>query len=151
MDFQNFTEITNQIFSVILDFLINFGWIFLVFILYNIFINYWITYQKKKFKSSINFITLKIKIPREVEASYKVMEQIFSGLSVISSSPSRIDEITSGKVPLWISFEIAANDSGIEFFIKTPIDFKKTLEALFYSHYPQAVIEETSDIKEKKQ
>ena len=149
MNSQTFIEIANQIFSVVLDFFINYGWIFLVFILYNIFINYWITYQKKKFKSSINFITLKIKIPREVEASYKVMEQIFSGLSVISSSPSRIDEITSGKVPLWISFEIAANDSGIEFFIKTPIDFKKTLEALFYSHYPQAVIEETSDYTEE--
>ena len=149
MNSQAFQNITNQIFPVVLDFLINYGWIFLVFILYNIFINYWITYQKKKFKSSLNFITLKIKIPREVETSYKVMEQVFSGLSVISSSPSRIDEITSGKVPLWISFEIAAKDSGIEFFIKTPVDFRKTIEALFYSHYPQAVIEETSDYTEE--
>ena len=145
MYFQTFTEVVNQIYLVVLNFLINFGWIFLVVILYNIFINYWIAYQKKKFKSGINFVILKIKIPREVETSYKVMEQVFSGLSVISSSPSRIDEITSGKVPLWISFEIAAKDSGIEFFIRTPVDFRKTIETLFYSHYPQAVIEEASD------
>ena len=55
-------------------------WIWLPIILFGLLINLWLVYVQTKYKESIKWSLLEIRIPRELLRTPKSMEQILSGL-----------------------------------------------------------------------
>ncbi len=157
LQFLNSSDAPSQILSDILTVLWHafamWWWIIIPPILFYVFLEYWISYHKEKFVESISWVTLQLKVPRDILTTPKVMEQVFSGFQVIASTPDDwVDELKDrkipyqeGKQPLWVSFELVASHDGISFFVHTPKDFRKLVETQFRSQYPQMTIEEVPD------
>ncbi len=147
------SRVLNDVLSVLLKGFATWWWLIVPPVLFSIFLEYWISYHKDKFVGSISWVTLQLKVPRDVLTTPKAMEQVFSGLQAIASTPdSWLEELLDkkipyqeGKVPLWISFEIVSAYEGISFFVHTPKDFRKLIETQLRSQYPQMAIEEVSD------
>jgi len=132
---------------------VDWWWLFLPFVAFYVALEFWINYNQEKFKESIEWINLELKIPQDVLTTPKVMDQVFTGLSVIASTPDTwLEELLDrkipfkkGEVPLWVSFEILGTREGISFIIHTPKKFKNLIEAQFRSQYPQVEITEIED------
>ncbi len=132
---------------------VDWWWLILPFAFFYVAKDYWISYNKEKFVSKIQWVNLELKVPRDVLTTPKAMEQIFVGISSIASTPdSWLDELLDkkipyqkGEVPLWISFEIVGNRNGISFFIRTPKKFQRLIETQFRSQYSQVEISEVED------
>jgi hypothetical protein len=116
-------------------------WLVLPLALFYLALEYWINYNQENFKKSIQWVDLELKVPREVLTTPKAMEQVFSGLSVMASTP----DTWLGEVPLWVSFELVGTINGISFFVHAPKKFQRLIEAQFRSQYPQAEILEVED------
>src|SRR3989304_3184574 len=107
---------------------VDWWWLILPFAFFYIAKDYWINYNREKFKEKIQWVNLGLKVPRDVLITPKAMEQIFSGISSIASTPDTwLEELLDkkipyqkGEVPLWISFEIVGNSNGISFFVRAP-------------------------------
>ena len=132
---------------------VDWWWLILPFAFFYIAKDYWINYNREKFKEKIQWVNLGLKVPRDVLITPKAMEQIFSGISSIASTPDTwLEELLDkkipyqkGEVPLWISFEIVGNSNGISFFVRAPKKFQRLIETQFRSQYSQVEITEVED------
>ncbi|MDO8558178.1 MAG: hypothetical protein Q7S09_03240 [bacterium] len=121
-------------------------WIWLPILLGFILVQSWLTYVRAKFKASIRWSLLEIRVPRELKKTPKAMEQIFAGLYGLRNKADNIIETyVDGEVTLWFSFEIASFSGDIHFYVRTPTKHRHIIEAVFYAHYPDLEILEVSD------
>ncbi len=121
-------------------------WIFVPIILFVNLKNLWLDYVKSKFLKKINYVILKIRIPRYVEKSFKSMEDVFSALhSIQISSPKFKERYIQGKTQLWLSFEIVGDEKGVSFYIRTPEEYKYLVESQMYAQYPDLELDEVDD------
>lgn len=115
-------------------------WLVTPLILFYVFSDLWMSYVRMQYFSSIEWLTLEVRIPKEILKTPKSMEQIFNGMHAIQAFVSRKDEILKGKFQEWISFEIAGTGGGVNFYIRTPKQFKNLIESQIYAQYPDAEI-----------
>ncbi|MEK7498956.1 MAG: hypothetical protein AAB611_03820 [Patescibacteria group bacterium] len=120
-------------------------WLATPLILFYIFSDLWMVYVGMKYASKIEWITLEVRIPREILKTPKSMEQIFSGMHAIQAFISGSDKIFKGKFQEWVSFEIAGTGGGVSFYMHTPAQFKNLIESQIYSQYPDAEIMPVDD------
>ncbi len=120
-------------------------WLWLPILLFALFVEMWTKYLTTKAIKKIVWLTLEVKVPRDIEKNPKAMEQVFSGLHGILSSVKFLDKYFFGKVQKWFSFEIAGIGGSVHFFIRTPEEFKNLVEAQIHAQYPDAEIFEVSD------
>ena len=103
-------------------------------------------YTHLKYRLSLEWILLEIKIPREVRKSPKAMEQVFAGLhGVYVKNLNFKEKVIKGKVPVWFSFEMVGTGGETHFYIKTESRYKNVVESQVYAQYPEAEISEVSD------
>ncbi len=122
-------------------------WIFVPIILFINIRDLWISYVKSKFLKKVEYTIYQIKIPRYIEKSFKSMEDVFSAFhSIQTSSPKFKDRYLTGKVQLWLSFEIVGDkENGATFYIRTPNEYKYLVESQLYAQYPDLELVETND------
>lgn len=111
-----------------------FWWLFILIILGKVFIdlNREYTAKKKKEKEEIkDWITLEVRINREIFQTPKAMEQVFNSLNVIEKG--------------YISFELVGIDREIHFIIRSPKNYKNLVESQLYAQYPEIEIKEIDD------
>jgi hypothetical protein len=128
-------------------------WFVVPLTLFYIFLEFFILWRRLLFIKNIPWVFLEIKPPRDVLTTPKAMEQVFSGLTAIYSTPDSWKiELSDRKIPflkgdvnLWMSFEIVGTNKGVSFFVRTPKKFRKLVETQFYSQYPQISINEVDD------
>lgn len=141
-DFSFASDLLEEILLALWGAFVDWWWVVLPLMLFYIAIDYWRSYRLEKFKASIDWVVLSLGVPRDVEMTPKAMEQVFSALSVIASSP----EWREAKLPLWVSFEMVGSaESGISFYIRAPREFRKLIETQLYSQYSQMEIIEVED------
>ncbi len=131
--------------TVISNFFMVFWWLLAPLVLFFILRKLWMCFIQTKFLASIPTTILEVKIPKEVEQSPKVAEQIFAGLHGIQSNPNFVERNFYGELQLWFSLEMVGTDGEIHFFIHTPKDFRNLVESQIYAQYPDAEIKEVED------
>ena len=121
-------------------------WVWLPVFLY--FISYFVVqnYTSLKYRLSLEWVLLEIKIPKEVTKSPRAMEQVFAGLHGVYSLPIKWPaKFFKGQMPHWFSFEMVGKGGEIHFYIRTQKKYKNVVEAQVYAQYPEAEVYEVPD------
>lgn len=106
----------------------------------------WKKYSFSQYFSTLKFVMLEIKPPRDIERSPRTMEQVFAALHGIWSSPNYIDKYVKGRwYQSFVSFEIQGVNGEMHFYIRCERKFRNFIESLIYSQYPEAEIQEVED------
>jgi hypothetical protein len=93
--------------------------------------------QKIEWFSRMRFVVLRILVPRNNEKTPLAAEQMFSAIHGIYDESLPYQE--------YISFEIAARDKYIYFYVCTPSHLKDFVQGQIYAQYPTAEINEVND------
>ncbi len=99
---------------------------------------YYITYKTK-------YVLLAIDVPKDTEQSPKAVESIFTALAGTYNKPNKYQNLWLGQYQEPFSFEIASLGGYIQFFIRTPVQYRDLVEAAVYAQYPDAEIVESED------
>jgi hypothetical protein len=107
----------------------------------------WINYIWDKYGETLNYILLEIKVPRLVEKSPKIMEQIFNSLWSVEGIhiDTIFDEYVKGAFPYSYSLEVVSFEGEIHFYIYASDDLRSNIEGAIYAQYPDAEIIEVDD------
>jgi hypothetical protein len=115
-------------------------------VLFWLFKTLWTKYSFTQYLSTLKYVMLEIKPPRNIERSPRTMEQIFAAVFGVWSSPNLIDKMVKGR---WkqsaVSFEIRGADGEMHFYIRCEKKFQNFFESLVYAQYPEAEIQEVED------
>lgn len=121
-------------------------WLVVPLILFFVFWDLRYLFIRLRHIEGIQWVTLEVRIPREVLKTPKAMELIFAQLyGSYSNGMKFIAQYLEGKVEPWFSFEMVGGDGGVRFFIHAPSRFRNLLEAAIFAQYPDAEINEVTD------
>ncbi len=121
-------------------------WIITPLVLFYLFQEVWLFAARKKFTESISWITLDVRVPRDILKSPKSMEQIFAAVhGTYSFGITFKNKWLKGEVEKWMSFEIIGFSGGVHLYIRLPQEFRNLIEAAVYSQYPDAEIIQIED------
>jgi hypothetical protein len=106
----------------------------------------WLGWRQKIYEHNIKWAIFEVVVPREIKVSPQAMEQIFLQLHSFRNYPSNPKEIWwGGEVTLWHSFEMAAFDGEVHFYVRTPKHLAHLVEAAFYGYYQDIEIVAVDD------
>jgi hypothetical protein len=121
-------------------------WIALPLITFFFFWDFWILYIQFKFITSIQWVLLEIKVPKNILKTPKAMEQIFAAAHAPYSYGLRFfEKYWEGRVEYWMSFEIVGSAGESHFYLRLPKQFRNLMESAIYAQYPEAEISEVED------
>lgn len=132
----------------ILIFILGWWWVLVPIAIFFIFKNLWLVYIRQKYISSLSWVLLEVRIPKEIAKTPKAMEQIFTALHGVYLPPGFIEKYFKGKIIDWFSFEIVGVNGEIHFYIRTLVQYRNLVEAQIYAQYPEAEIIELADYVE---
>ena len=103
-----------------------------------------------KFILKKKWITLEIRLPKEVERSPAAMEVfMINGLYHSGGVGNPYKKYWLGKVLNWLSLEIVSFGGSVHFYIRCHKWMKDTVEAQLYAQYPQVEIIEVEDYTDR--
>ncbi len=120
-------------------------WIIIPAFLFFIFWDLWLIYLQLRFFKSIKWVTLHIRVPKDILKTPKAMEQIFAAAHAILDPPDFWEKYFKGKYQYWVSFEMVGQEKGVYFYCRTPERYRNLIESAIYAQYPEAEINETED------
>jgi hypothetical protein len=121
-------------------------WIALPLAAFFIFWDFWVLYIRYKFITSIQWVLLEIRVPKNILKTPKAMEQIFAAAHAPYSYGLRFTEkYWEGVVEYWMSFEIVGRAGEAHFYLRLPKQYRHLMEAAIYAQYPEAEITEAED------
>lgn len=105
----------------------------------------WAYYLKVRYFSSLKWVLLEIKIPRNIAKSPQAMEQVFTGLQAMFWSFDPLEKWWEGLQHDFIVWEMASTAGETRFYVKVPVFFRDVVEAQIYAQYPECEIAEAED------
>ncbi len=131
-----------KVFSIAGDILVYFIPVVLVIVGWSL----WIKHRNAEWMSTIKWVLIEIKIPRDIYKSPQAMEvALGNALHQAGGVGTRYARNWLGKVLVWFSLEIVSNEGEIHFYIRTPKQFDNFLRSQIYAQYPEAEIAEVDD------
>lgn len=122
----------------------------LLLALFDIFKQAWLFYKRLLFKEAIKWTLLEIRIPREVTKTPRAMEQFFVAIHGLRNAAGDfLEKYIDGEVTLWWSLEMVSFGGEIHFYIRTPENRRKMIEAAFYAQYSNVELIEIEDYLEQ--
>lgn len=110
----------------------------------------WVNYVQEEWLSTVKWVLLEIRVPKEVFKSPAAMELALSNaLSQGGGVGNNYQKYWQGRVINWFSLEIVSLGGEIHFLIRTPAGFRRIVETQIYAQYPQAEIFEAEDYVEE--
>ncbi len=150
--FFNFIN-TSQIIPIIVLVLRTWWWVFVPIIFavpFKYLYAYWV--QWEVFHAKEKWILLKIISPREIENTFKAMEDFYNVIWGIYDGPNWREQWCEGESrrgPYWASFEIVSIGGKISFYIRCLDVHRKLFESTLYSHFPEIEISLAEDYTQK--
>ncbi len=96
--------------------------------------------------SKIDWVLLKVEVPKDVEHGPKNMEQFLASLwGGIWGSGSGEDKVLKGKIREWVTLEVESNGGIVNFYIRIRRSFINLIHSSLYAQYPDIVITEADD------
>ena len=105
---------------------------------------FWIYCIRYKFIANAPWVTLEIKIPRDVFKSPQAMEVVLNGISVAKDG-NFLERYGGGFLRSWYSLEIASFEGNVHFYIRVIKPLVRLATAQFYGQYPDIEITEVED------
>ena len=106
--------------------------------------NLWMRYKITNYISNIEWMTLEIKLPKEIHETPLAMEAVMNAFYQTPKDNGH-DQYFKRRVRNWFSLEIVSIEGAVKFFIRTPAFFKNIIETRIYSQYPAIEIHEVPD------
>lgn len=141
--FSSFGDIFSSVFAI-LAFLQKTAFVWLPIVLVFTFISVWLRAVRTEWIANINWVTLEIKVPREIRKTPKAMEVALNAFYQ-SAEGKWPDRWLKGRLKNWFSLEVVSLEGDVKFFIRTPQVFKDVIEAQIYAQYPTIEIHEVPD------
>ena len=138
---QNFDEILNIVFNIVLVLLP----IPVLIMVALMFWNRWISYIRTTFVNSQEMVLLRIKPPKEVDKSPKAAELFLTALHQTGGEGTWFAKYWEGKTRAFFSLEIASINGEVGFYIYTRKSLAGYLENQLYAQYPTAEVKEVDD------
>lgn len=105
----------------------------------------WMKFVNGEFLANYSWITLEVKIPKDVYKSPVAMEAVLEAFQQGGGMGTWFDKYWKGNMLNWFSLEIASIGGEIHFFIKTKKNFRNIIESYIYAQYPKAEVVEVPD------
>lgn len=105
----------------------------------------WIRYVRRRFINNMDWMTLELRVPREVFKSPMAMEVVLNALHDTGGTGSWLARWWNGAVRSWHALELVSVEGSIYFFIRTQRKYQDFITAQVYSQYPNAQIREVDD------
>ena len=102
------------------------------------------TYTLFKYTMATPWVTLEVKLPREILKSPLAMEVVLGAFHQ-TSDRKWYQRTFKGFIRAWFSLELVSFGGEIHFFIRTPAFFRALVESNIYSQYPNVEIYEVAD------
>ena len=107
---------------------------------------FWVRHRNEEWISTIKWVMLEFRIPRDVFKSPRAMElALGNALHQTGGVATRYNKFWLGRVLAWFSLEIVSTEGDIHFYIRTPKQFRNIVESQIYAQYPRAEIFEVED------
>lgn len=106
---------------------------------------FWNMYTQQKYLSSMDFVLLEIKLPREIFKSPEAMEIIANAFLQGGGVGSWYVRNWKGAVPTFFSLEIASLEGDVKFYVRCEKKFVQLIKNNFYSQYPGIQMIEAED------
>jgi hypothetical protein len=88
---------------------------------------------------------LEIKMPPDVEKSFKAMESVFDGWWQMHDPPNFREKWIDGEYQLGFSVELVSTEGQVHFYIRIPEKSRRLIEAALYAQFPDAELTEVND------
>ena len=135
-----------DVFDIFLYVILSLWWVWLPVFLYSFSYFVIISYTNLKYRLSLEWVLLELKIPKEPNKSPKAMEQVFAGLhGVYTTSVKWHEYFFEGRMLDWFSLEISGYAGETHFYIRTQSKYKNLVESQIYAQYPEAEVAEVPD------
>ncbi len=105
----------------------------------------WLDARQGLYVSKLKWNLLRVNVPGDAIQTPKGMENFFTSLAGIKSTPTWKEKWLDGKIQGWFSFEIASLGGEVRFYIRTVTKYRDMVEAAFYAQYPEAQISEVDE------
>ena len=139
-----FGSLANQ-FGVLWALVANTWWLWLPPLLAKLGWTLWKDYLRSRYWKNLKWMTLEVRIPREIAKTPEAMEQVFAGLQTMYFSLDPWEKYWLGLQHDYLSFEIASIGGETRFYIRLPIFYKNLVESQIYAQYPEVEIVEVED------
>lgn len=132
--------------TTLLEILKNWWWIPLFFILWKPFLFLYLWWRVDGFLKKQQMVLLEIKLPKEILKPIRAMEVVFSSIqNAIYQPPDLWEKWIDGRVQLSLGLELVSIDGQPHFFIRTPKEYRDSVESSLYAQYPEIEIVEVDD------
>lgn len=140
-------RLTGVFLITFLEFLNNWWWLVLSFVLIKPFLFFWHWWRFEVFlKNVFRPLLLEIKIPRDIAKPVRAMEDVMASLhSVLYHVPDWWEEWVEGQFQTSLGLEIVSIGGKIHFYMRVHKGYRHAAEAAIYSHYPDVEITEVDD------
>jgi len=118
--------------------------LWLPLLLFAIFAPLWLTYIRSQYVASIPYVVLELKPGEGTPKTARAMEMVFYSL-YHRVSISREKELLTGEIRMPWSFEIAASNGTVRFFIRVPKSQRQAVELRLRTEYRDIDIDEPRD------
>ncbi|MFP4022261.1 MAG: hypothetical protein ACLFNR_00455 [Candidatus Paceibacterota bacterium] len=108
----------------------------------------YISYKKLSFFIDQGSILLEIKLPKNVHKPLVAMELLLEAFHQTGGEGTFIDRWIKGKTRPWFSLEMVSLEGQIHFFVWMRKAWRRNIEAIVYSQYPEAEVFEVQDYVE---
>ncbi len=105
---------------------------------------FWIYYVRYKFVAKAPWVTLEVKIPREIFKGPQAMEVVLNGISVAKDG-NFLERYRDGFLRSWYSLEIVSFEGHVHFYVRVVKPLVRLVVAQFYGQYPDIEINEVED------
>lgn len=135
----------------ILSFLFNyvflkFWWVWIPPVLGRVVGSMFLKYTRSDWVSKIDWVLLKIQVPKDVEHGPKNMEQVLAQIyGAITGGGNVEKQLFFGKIREWASLEIESNGGIVNFYIRIRRIFRPIVEGALYAQYPDIKVTEAED------
>ncbi len=129
--------------NLLWEFIIGSAPIWLPFVTFLLFFEYWLYFVQKDFYMKQGRTTLEIKLPQEILKSPEAMELVLIQLHQTAAPDNHHQTYWDGKHPPKYGLELVSRGGDVKFYISVPTKkFKNILETQLYAQYPGVEVHE---------
>jgi hypothetical protein len=134
-----------ELFNLIIFVLFKGGWIAFAVALIYMFYRLYKEYIMLRWYNTLEWVFLKIAVPKENEKSPLTFEHIFNQLHAVHATLTWAETYLEGQFQIWFTWEVVSIGGNISNYVKILSKHRDVLEAAVYSQFPDAEITETED------
>lgn len=105
----------------------------------------WILVKRLEYHSSVEYVLLEIRVPRDTRKTPVAMELFFKNLNVGPGESTWWKKWILGRTRPWYSFELVSIEGRVHFCVWTRANMRKYIETYLYAQYPGIEIIEIPD------